>query len=208
MVWCYDRLLSHPFQFIIRHHIISALQKAWCNVMSFCFRGCPTCHEAAIAGGSPGGVMDWGFPSNLHESRLLRLLLLFLMLLMAGMWLFWFTHYKYGVKVLCYCSVTHHTAAVCDFLMIMFCFEYGNGSLGFLTNSSAIGCCDLLITSVHKPVGEIASYSWIWTYLILNITWTKKPQQCKSRLHEFARKPSLFCKVTPLGRRRACVIPL
>jgi hypothetical protein len=31
--------------------------------------------------------MDWGFPSNLPESRLLRLLLL-LVLVMAGAWLF------------------------------------------------------------------------------------------------------------------------
>jgi hypothetical protein len=54
---------------------------------SVCFRGCPTCHEAAAAGGSPGGVMDWGFPSNLPESRLLRLLLLLLILVMAGTWL-------------------------------------------------------------------------------------------------------------------------
>lgn len=29
--------------------------------------------------------MDWGFPLNLHDSRLLRLLLLSLMLLTAGM---------------------------------------------------------------------------------------------------------------------------
>ncbi|XP_023705886.1 RGM domain family member B isoform X2 [Cryptotermes secundus] len=46
-------------------------------------RGCPNCHEADAAGGSPGGVMDWGFPSNLPESRLLRLLLLLLILVMA-----------------------------------------------------------------------------------------------------------------------------
>ncbi|XP_069683267.1 repulsive guidance molecule B-like isoform X3 [Periplaneta americana] len=45
--------------------------------------GCPNCHEAAATGGSPGGVMDWGFPSNLPESRLLRLLLLLLLLVMA-----------------------------------------------------------------------------------------------------------------------------
>ncbi|XP_021916377.1 RGM domain family member B-like isoform X2 [Zootermopsis nevadensis] len=46
-------------------------------------RECPKCHEAAAAGGSPGGVMDWGFPSNLPESRLPRLFLLIFILIMA-----------------------------------------------------------------------------------------------------------------------------
>jgi hypothetical protein len=70
------------------------------GVISFCSRGCPNCHEAAAAGGSPGGVMDWGFPSNLPESRLLRLLLLLLILVMAGAWLFAFVQWcVYNISI-------------------------------------------------------------------------------------------------------------
>lgn len=133
LLCCYDRFLSHPFQFIIRHHIISALQKIWCNVLLL--QGMPDLPWGGRCWGKSRGCNGLGIP--LESPRIPAAA--------PPAAVPHASHGRYVVLVICAVAsegnVTntsqirshiqkHCTATFCDFFLIrpIFCCEYSDGS--------------------------------------------------------------------------------
>jgi len=163
IVCCYERFLSHPSQFIIRHLIIIAFQKSWCNVLLL--QGMPDLPWGGRCWGKSRGCNGLGIP--LESPRIPAAA--------PSAAVPHASHGRYVVLVICAVASegnvsnavlqilrsrrqTHRTATVCDFFLIILCCEYDKRIFVFLkkwsTNWSANGCCDLLTTSVRKPIDE------------------------------------------------------
>ena len=128
---------SFPIHHHIRHHIIIAFQKSWCNVLLL--QGMPDLPWGGRCWGKSRGCNGLGIPLESpripaaapsaavpHTSHGRYVVLVICAVACDG------TVSNTALKILRSRSQKHRTATVCNFFLIILCCEYGNGSLGFL----------------------------------------------------------------------------